>query len=158
MFTNNEVSVQLDIIIWYTWTRTNPFLTKFSGGKTLASIVLVDDDIDIVNLFEHFLTIQGHEILGKAFDGEEAISIVTNLPQKPEIILMDHRMPQISGLQATESITESFPGIKIILISADMKVEQQAKDHGASAFLLKPVSFKNVLAKIQELNQGENSL
>lgn len=122
----------------------------------MASIVIVDDDIDIVNLFEHFLSIRGHKILGKAFDGEEAISVVTNLPQnqKPDIVLMDHRMPHISGLQATESITESFPNIKIVLISADMKVEQQAKDYGASAFLLKPVSFKNVLAKIQELVQS----
>ena len=121
----------------------------------MASIVLVDDDIDIVNLFEHFLTIRGHRILGKAFDGEEAISVVTNLTQKPDIILMDHRMPYISGLQATESINNSFPDIKIVVVSADMKVEQQAKDNGASAFLLKPISFKNVLATIQELVQGE---
>ena len=121
----------------------------------MASIVLVDDDIDIVNLFEHFLTIRGHIILGKAFDGEEAISVVTNLAQKPDIILMDHRMPHISGLQATKSINNSFPDIKIVVVSADMKVEQQAKDNGASAFLLKPISFKNVLATIQELVQGE---
>ena len=121
----------------------------------MASIVLVDDDIDIVNLFEHFLTIRGHRILGKAFDGEEAISVVTNLTQKPDIILMDHRMPYISGLQATESINNSFPEIKIVVVSADMKVEQQAKDNGAAAFLLKQISFKNVLATIQELVQGE---
>lgn len=114
----------------------------------------MDDDIDIVNLFEHFLTIKGHKILGKAFDGEEAISVVTNLKQKPDIILMDHRMPQISGLQATESITDTFPDIKIIVISADMKVEQQALDNGAAAFLLKPISFKNVETTIQELFQS----
>jgi CheY-like chemotaxis protein len=124
----------------------------------LASIVLVDDDIDIVNLFEHFLKIQGHRILGKAFDGEEAISVVTSLTQKPDIILMDHRMPQISGLQATKSINNSFPDIKIVVVSADMKVKQQAKDNGASAFLLKPISFKSVLATIQELINGKNLL
>jgi CheY-like chemotaxis protein len=67
---------------------------------------------------------------------------------------MDHRMPQVSGLQATESINESFPEIKIILISADMKVEEQAMAKGASAFLLKPISFKNVLATIKELVQN----
>jgi len=63
-------------------------------------------------------------------------------------------MPKISGLQATESINDSFPEIKIILISADMKVRQQAKDKGAHAFLLKPISFKNVLAIIQESYQS----
>jgi len=118
----------------------------------------VDDDIDIVKLFEHFLTNQGHRILGKAFDGEEAISLVTNLPIKPDIILMDHRMPQISGLQATESIYNSFPDIKIIVVSADMKVEQQARNVGASAFLLKPISFKNVLTVIQTLIDDENKI
>jgi two-component system chemotaxis response regulator CheY len=120
----------------------------------LASIVIVDDDIDIVNLFEHFLSVRGHSILGKAFDGEEAISIVMNLQEKPDIILMDHRMPQVSGLEATESIKESFPDIKVVLVSADMKVEQQAKDNGASAFLLKPTSFKKVLSTIKELMEN----
>ena len=118
----------------------------------------MDDDIDIVNLFEHFLKLRGHRILGKAYDGEEAISVVANLTQKPDIILMDHRMPQISGLQATKSINNSFPDIKIVVVSADMKVEQQAKDNGASAFLLKPISFKNVLATIQDLDQGKKLL
>ncbi len=60
-------------------------------------------------------------------------------------------MPQVSGLEATESIKESFPEIKVVLISADMKVEQQARDNGASAFLLKPTSFKKVLSTIKEL-------
>ena len=122
----------------------------------MASIVIVDDDLDIVNLFKHFLTIRGHEILGTAYDGKEAISVVTNLSEKPDIILMDHRMPEVSGLEATEAINNSFPEIKIVLISADMRVEQEAKENGAVAFLLKPTSFKKVLSTIGDIIQNKN--
>ena len=117
----------------------------------MVSIVIVDDDLDIVSLFQHFLAIKGHEILATAYDGKEAISIVNDLPVKPDIILMDHRMPQVSGLEATQKISKTFPEIKIILISADMKVAQEAKDQGAAAFLLKPTSFKKVLSTIGDL-------
>ena len=60
-------------------------------------------------------------------------------------------MPTISGLEATGIIKETFPDIKVILISADMKVEEEALDNGASAFLLKPTSFTKVLSTIQKL-------
>jgi len=59
----------------------------------MARIFIVDDDIDIVNLFEQFLKMQGHKITAKAFNGEEAIDIIKNLQNKPDIVIMDHRMP-----------------------------------------------------------------
>ena len=98
-------------------------------------------------LFERLLSSQGHSILGKASNGEEAIALVKNLPQTPDIILMDHRMPQMNGLEATRIILGSFPEsrIRIIFISADLNVRQEAIEAGAQLFLVKPVSIKQIL-------------
>jgi CheY-like chemotaxis protein len=91
--------------------------------------------------------------MGKASDGQEAISLVKNLPQVPDIILMDHRMPHMSGLEATRIILNSFPDskIRIIFISADMKVKQEAMKAGAQLFFVKPVSIKQILATMDQI-------
>ena len=104
-------------------------------------------------LFEKLLTSQGHTILGKASNGEEAITLVKNLPQRPDIILMDHRMPQMNGLEATKIILESFPDskINIIFISADLSIKQKAMEAGAQLFLVKPVSIKQILSTMDQV-------
>ncbi|MCK4780158.1 MAG: response regulator, partial [Candidatus Lokiarchaeota archaeon] len=62
------------------------------GGIPIAKIFIVDDDEDIVQLFEQFLQLEGHEIVAKAFNGEQALEIYKGFENYPDIILMDHRM------------------------------------------------------------------
>ncbi|MHA1940887.1 MAG: response regulator [Candidatus Hodarchaeales archaeon] len=112
---------------------------------------MVEDDIDIVLLFEKILISKGHNILGKAGDGEEAVKLVNELDQNPEIILMDHRMPRMSGLEATKIILQKYPLCKIIFISADLNIKGQALEAGAQSFLVKPVSITLMLNTINSL-------
>jgi two-component system chemotaxis response regulator CheY len=122
-------------------------------GQKIASVIIVDDDPELVVLFERLLSSQGHSILGKASNGEEAITLVRNLPRTPDIILMDHRMPQMNGLEATKIILKSFPDskIRVIFISADLNVRQKAIEAGAQLFLVKPVSIKQILATMDQI-------
>ena len=64
----------------------------------MATIFLIDDDSSIVTLFEKFLTILGHEIVAKAYNGEEAVKLFNEFRKMPDLILMDHRMPKKDGL------------------------------------------------------------
>ena len=75
------------------------------------------------------------------------------LPQIPDIILMDHRMPQMNGLEATKIILDSFPNsrIRIIFISADLSIKQKAMEAGAQLFLVKPVSIKQILSTLDQI-------
>lgn len=59
-------------------------------------------------------------------------------------------MPNMNGLEATKIILDSFPtaNIRIIFISADLSIKQEALDSGADDFLVKPVSFVKVLTSI----------
>lgn len=117
----------------------------------IAKILIVDDDYDIVNLFEKFLKLGGHEIVGKALNGDEALEKYKNLSKTLDIILMDHRMPLKDGLETTKEILTINPNCKIIFVSADYTVRDKALKVGAVDFLEKPIDFA-FLSRIIERN------
>ncbi len=110
----------------------------------IAKIFIVDDDVDIVFLFEQFLVVGGHEIVAKAFNGEEAIEIFKNFQEKPDIVLMDQRMPSKNGIETTKEILEMNPETKIIFISADYTIRNKAFKIGAIDFLEKPIDLSTL--------------
>lgn len=87
------------------------------------------------------MKLEGHEIVAKAFNGEEALEIYKNLQNSPDIILLDHRMPSKDGLETTKEILSIDPHCKIIFISADYSVRDKALKVGAIDFLEKPIDF-----------------
>ena len=124
----------------------------------IAKIFIIDDDIDIILLFEQFLVIEGHEIIAKAYNGEEAIEIFKNLQYNPDIILMDHRMPLKNGLETTKAILNINPNSKIIFISADYTVRTEALNIGAIDFLEKPIDFTTLIAIVEKYLIAKNQI
>jgi len=59
----------------------------------IADIFIIDDEHDIIFLFERFLKSRGHDIIDKAYDGEQALKIFKNFQLYPDIIFLDHRVP-----------------------------------------------------------------
>jgi len=96
------------------------------------------------------LKLEGHEIVAKAFNGEEAIEIYKNLQNAPDIILMDHRMPSKDGVEVTEEILSINPNSKIIFVSADYTVRDKALEVGAIDFLEKPIDFNTLFRIIKK--------
>jgi DNA-binding NtrC family response regulator len=109
----------------------------------------VDDDKDIVDLFEKFLRLKGHEIVDKAFNGEQALKIYNNLQNTIDIILLDHRMPSKNGLEVTTEILSINPYCKIIFVSADYTIRDTALKAGAVDFLEKPIDFASLFQIIE---------
>jgi len=118
----------------------------------IAKILIVDDDVDIVNLFEQFLKFKGHDIVAKAFNGEEALEIYKNFENAPNIIIMDHRMPLKNGLETTKDILAINPDCKIIFVSADHSVREKALEMGVIDFLEKPIDFSTLFNIIEKYN------
>jgi len=117
----------------------------------MATIFLIDDDLSIVTLFEKFLTILGHEIVAKAYNGEEAVKLFHQFRNSPDLILMDHRMPIKDGLTAAKEILRANSRSKIIFFSADYSIKEKALELGAKYFLEKPFQLNklsNVINKI----------
>ena len=67
---------------------------------------LVEDELSILELYEMILSISGFEVIGTAKNGEEAVQMYKSFPKRPDVIIMDHRMPIKSGIEASKEILE----------------------------------------------------
>lgn len=108
------------------------------------TIFIVEDERSTHFIYSSILNMLGHEIVGFASNGEEAIKKYKEFKTKPDIILMDHRMPIKNGLEASHEILRITPDAKIIFISADTTIEKNAIDMGALAFFTKPFNFDDL--------------
>ncbi|MCD1294838.1 response regulator [Methanocella sp. CWC-04] len=122
----------------------------------MTNIAIVDDEPDLQRLYKLALTSKGYNIVYIANDGVDAIEKNNNSNVKPDVIIMDHRMPTKNGVETTKDILTNNPGIKIIFVSADEAVEKEAKDAGAIRFLKKPISLRDLLKNIDEVAANSN--
>ena len=102
-------------------------------------------------LYEKFLTLSGFQVIGTANNGEEAVYMFNSFSEKPNIILMDHRMPIKNGIEATKEIFQIANSVKIIFVSADKTIKQEALSLGIAGFLEKPFSLNNLVVKINDV-------
>ena len=127
---------------------------NFLETKRKLKVIIADDHNiireGIVKLIES-LNDEEIEIVGQAKNGEEAIDLFKKLSKKPDIIIMDHRMPIKSGLEASKEILQINNTTKIIFASADKTVKKQAMSIGAAGFLNKPFTNEKLLKKIDKV-------
>ena len=101
------------------------------------------------------MKLKGHEIVAKAFNGEEALKIYKSFENTPDIILMDHRMPLKDGIETTKELLIINPNCRIIFISADYSVRDKALKVGAIDFLEKPIDFNTLFRMIEKYNSSK---
>jgi len=118
----------------------------------MTSVLIVDDELFIVELYRDILQLRGYRVMGTAFDGEEALRKYEDTQEKPDVIIMDHRMPIMNGVEATKQIIRMNPRQKVIFVSADVLVEKEARDAGAIDFLPKPFRMDDLIEKMQKLS------
>jgi two-component system chemotaxis response regulator CheY len=118
----------------------------------MTSVLIVDDELFIVELYRDILQLRGYRVVGTAFDGEEAVRKYSAANDKPDIIIMDHRMPVMNGVEATKEIVRMNPTQKVIFVSADILVEKEAREAGAKEFLPKPFRMDDLIEKMERLS------
>ena len=116
----------------------------------MATLLIVDDDVFLHKVLERILLIGGHQIIGHAYDGAQALEEFVKLNPKPDIILMDHRMPVMNGTTATREILQIDSSAKIIFISADDSIYDEAIASGALDFLTKPIRASALFEGIEK--------
>jgi YesN/AraC family two-component response regulator len=99
------------------------------------------------------LEMSGFKIIKSAANGEEAINMCKSFPEKPDIILMDHRMPIKDGIETTKEILQLNNNSKIIFISADHSIKETALSIGAVSFNLKPLDMESLINTIHKALQ-----
>jgi len=97
----------------------------------------------------------GIEVVGEADDGEDAVAKAEQL--MPDVVLMDVRMPRISGIEATRRVAEALPTSKIIMLTVSDEEEDlyEAIKAGATGYLLKEISIEEVADAVRAVTQGQ---
>lgn len=120
-----------------------------------ARVMLVDDHLLFLQGLQYLLETYGVEVIGKARNGEEAL--VKAKINKPDIILLDIRMPECSGLEVLKQIKKEMPDTKVIMLTTSENDEDlfTAMKYGASGYLLKNTDGKKLIQYLEDINNGE---
>lgn len=107
--------------------------------------LVVDDDEDTVNLFTEFLEIYDIKVIGKAFDGKQAVTIYNDM--SPHIVFSDVMMPDYDGFYALENIKKANPKAIIVMITGDVRADTitRLEQLGADAIIYKPFDMPSVM-------------
>lgn len=117
----------------------------------MARILVCDDSAFMRMMLKRVLIDNGHEIVGEAGDGMEAVQLYRQ--HKPDLITMDITMPKMDGIQAVTHIHEEDPLVRIVMVTAlgQRAIITDAINAGASDFIVKPFDNIQVVETIKKV-------
>ena len=118
-------------------------------SNTPARRVLVAEDETLIRLdIVEILTGEGYEVVGEADNGEKAVQMATEL--KPDLVLMDVKMPVMDGISAAEAIVKARIAPVVLLTAFSQKeLVERASEAGALAYVVKPFTPNDLLPAIE---------
>lgn len=125
----------------------------------MIRLVLVDDQSLIRRGLRALLKTDADlEVIGEAENGQEAIALVETL--RPEVVIMDIRMPVMDGVESTHVICQQFPQVKVLVLTTfdDREYVAKALQAGASGYLLKDTPFDELTLAIRLVHKGHTQL
>ena len=134
-----------------TYTSNNSRDIVESGS---IRIMLVDDHDEVRQALKNLLSLtKDIKVVGEATNGQEGLKKAVEL--EPDIIIMDERMPELNGLEASRKLHESNLSCKVIMLTSCQDFESKAFDYGVKAYLLKGVKLNILTDCIRRVYQGE---
>jgi len=120
-----------------------------SNTEQVAPRVIVAEDEAIIRMdLIEMLREAGYNVIGEAANGREAISLARHL--KPDLAILDVKMPEIDGISAAELIvSEKLAAVLMLTAFSQRELVERARDAGAMAYLVKPFSISDLTPAIE---------
>ena len=115
----------------------------------LTTRVVIAEDEALIRLdLKEMLEEEGYTVVGEAGDGEQAVELVRE--HKPDLVILDVKMPKLDGISAAEKIAEeSIAPVLMLTAFSQRDLVERARDAGAMAYLVKPFSKSDVVPAIE---------
>ena len=116
-------------------------------GNATRVVVAEDEALIRLDLVE-MLTEEGYDVVGEAGDGEAAVALTTEL--KPDLVVMDVKMPKMDGISAAEQIaTQRIAPVVMLTAFSQRELVDRARQAGAMAYVVKPFSKADMIPAIE---------
>jgi len=121
---------------------------------TVIRVLLVDDHDVIREGLKRMLAPEGDiQVVGEAISGEDAVVQAQRL--RPDIVLMDIKMPGMDGIAATRQLREKIPDIRVVILTLyDHEYVTQAIEAGAWGYVLKEASCEQLIQAVRDAHRG----
>ena len=121
----------------------------------MARVLVADDASFMRQMIREIVEAEGHEVVGEASDGDEAVTEFKRL--HPDVVTMDIVMPRRSGIDAVKGIVALDPSARIVMCSAlgQESLVQEALQAGAMDFIVKPFKPDAVVATLGKVLEKE---
>ena len=133
-------------------------------GQSVTRVLIADDKYLVGEMIQGLLEDAGYSVVGRAIDGEQAVEMTASL--RPDVVLMDIRLPGIDGIEATRRIQDQCPTPVVALTAhEDLELVEEATQAGVGAYLIKPPDIREIhraikismarfadLLKLQQMN------
>ena len=129
------------------------------GGKKRIRVFIADDHLVVRSGLEAFLMVTDDlELVGEASNGADAVRLCGEC--RPDVVLMDLKMPGVDGIEATRQILRLYPEVHVVALTSfdDPALVHAALDAGAIGYLLKTVSTAELAAALRVAHAGQPTL
>jgi CheY-like chemotaxis protein len=118
-----------------------------------ASVLVVDDEPQMVKIVEGVLGILGVGSVATAADGREALDLVKSSVKPFDLVICDWQMPNMDGLEFLEAFRADYPGTSFVMLTAktDVQAFNSAKRSGATYFFMKPIDAGDLKSRLSSL-------
>jgi len=125
-----------------------------STSEGTVRCLIADDHPAVLEAVAEFLVQSGIEVVGRAADGEAALAQVERL--RPDVALVDVRMPKLDGIELTRRARRSMPGTAVLLYTGygDRALLSEGLDAGVAGFVLKEAPIDDLLRAVRAVAAG----
>jgi two-component system chemotaxis response regulator CheY len=117
----------------------------------MGKIMIVEDDVYLSELYRMVLEHAGFEIIGSASNGVKALALLENGKVKPDLVIMDYRMPVKNGLETAREMRAKKVGSLIILATADHAVVEGLKSNDVDEVMEKPFTMEVLITAAKRM-------